>query len=134
MRRVLLLGVGDFEEVEETVAVACERKSGLAGGCFGAGALLLFAEAGAGLGGPGVLDFAHGGDDDLALVCSGFGVAGFGARDAGVGSAAGEDGEVKFGAEGEGAAALGAEMEEIGGVGFSRGESGRGAKDISLWS
>ncbi len=36
----------------------------------------MFAEAGAGLGGPGVLDFAHGGDDDLAPVYSGFGVAG----------------------------------------------------------
>lgn len=105
-----LLGVGDFEEVDETVAVAFEGKGGVAGGGIGAGALLLFDEAGAGLGGEGVFDFADGGEDGLTPVCGGFGVAGFGGGDAGIVGPAGEDGEVEFGAEGEGAAALGEEI------------------------
>ena len=105
-----LLGVGDFEEVDETVAVAFEGEGGVAGGGVGAGALLLFDESGAGLGGEGVFDFADGGDDGLTPVCGGLGVAGFGGRDAGIVGTAGEDGEAELGAEGKGAAALGEEI------------------------
>jgi hypothetical protein len=107
-----LLGVGDFEEVDETVAVAFEGKGGVAGGGIGAGALLLFDESGAGLGGEGVFDFADDRDDGLTPDCGGFRVTCFGGCDAGVGGAAGEDREVEFGPEGEGAAALGEEIGE----------------------